>query len=136
MHEQRGTFNGIDTFGLTDFRRFDFTSILHSESEAYALKNRPDINSLLTQITKEKVIGESIATSHREEAERITEGIDFSIYSRGATYVPFDAAMTLLKDIDEENTTATVDHNVDHNNYQAHTRYFKKIWPSYMYTCQ
>jgi hypothetical protein len=137
MHEQRGTFNGIDTFGLSDFRQFDFSSKLLAESEARAIKNRPDVSSLLSQLVKEKVFGKSVAASRREEAEYMTSGIDYSVYSRGATYVPFDAAMMLMKDINAKEVFVTVDDHInDNQEQQVHTRSFKKIWPSFMYPCQ
>ena len=137
MHEQRGTFNGIDTFGLTDFRRFDFTSKLSAESESRAIKNRPDINALLSQIVKEKGIAKCVANSRRQEAEDMCNGIDYSIYSQGATYVPFDVAMCLLQDINAKDTPVIVDDNVDNQQLlREHTRYIKKYWPSFIYPCQ
>ena len=50
MHEQRGTFCGIDTCSLTNFGRHDFTSFLLSRTESYTIAHRPDINSLLSQL--------------------------------------------------------------------------------------
>jgi len=56
MHEQRGTFNGIDTCNVIDHGRFDQYSILRFEAEARSIFNRPDINVLLTQLSDQKVI--------------------------------------------------------------------------------
>ena len=66
MHEQRGTFNGIDSYSLKYFHRFDFTSKISAESEARSLVNRMNINAILTQLTKENVIGIYIANSRRK----------------------------------------------------------------------
>ena len=48
MHEQRGTFNGIDTCSITNFGNFDCCSYLRHESECRSIKFRPDINPLLS----------------------------------------------------------------------------------------
>lgn len=134
MHEQKGTFNGIDTFGLTNFRRFDFTSKLLAESEARAIKNRPDINALLTQLVKEKVFGESVANARREEAEELTRGINFEKYKFGSTYVPFEAAMGFLKENDPQDITVLCDDGG--NDQWACNRHFQKCWPTFLYPCQ
>ena len=56
MHEQRGSFQGIDTCDVTDFGDFSFTSILLDESESRSIMNRPDINSLLDSLEKDGYI--------------------------------------------------------------------------------
>ena len=66
MHEKRGTFNGLDSFSLTDFHRFDFTSKVSAESEARSVMNIMDINDLLTQLTEEILIGKFIANSRHK----------------------------------------------------------------------
>ena len=37
IHEQRGTFNGIDTYNITSYRQFDFCSKLLSDSESRSI---------------------------------------------------------------------------------------------------
>ena len=54
MHEQRGSFNGIDTFNVSSFRKFYFNSKLLNDFEGKENFNRPDINSLLNQLAEEK----------------------------------------------------------------------------------
>ena len=39
MHEQRGTFNGIDTCNVTSYGRFDFCSKILNESEGRSIGN-------------------------------------------------------------------------------------------------
>eukprot|EP00957_Ditylum_brightwellii_P167932 12783290-Ditylum_brightwellii.AAC.1 len=56
MHEQQGTFLGIDACSITNFGDFSFCSKLLHNAEVRSLRNRPDINALLTQLAKEKVI--------------------------------------------------------------------------------
>ena len=46
MHEQRGTFNGIDTCNVTSYGRFDFCSKILNKSEGRSIDNRPDKNPL------------------------------------------------------------------------------------------
>ena len=54
MHEQRGSFSGIDTCSITNVGKFDFTSILLGESEARSIICRPEINALLNNLVQEK----------------------------------------------------------------------------------
>ena len=56
MKEQRGNFNGIDTCDITQYRNFKLLSYLLEENESRSLFGRPDINALLDQFVKEKVI--------------------------------------------------------------------------------
>ena len=55
MHEQRDTFNGIDTCSVRDIVTFDFTSKLTSYSESRSIIHRPDKNALINQLAKLKV---------------------------------------------------------------------------------
>lgn len=135
LNEQRGSFNGIDTFTVTDFHRFDFTSILLYESESRALKYRPDTNAFLTQLVVDKVIGSCIAQSKRKEAEEYGKDLDIKKYIRGATYVPLDAAISLLRDLSRKPSRALVDHRSGPG-VRVHTRNFRKCWPSFLYPCQ
>ena len=48
MHEQRGSFQGVDTCNVTKFGNFNHNSYLLHESELLDIANRPDIISLLT----------------------------------------------------------------------------------------
>ena len=50
MHEQQGSFQGIDTCDVTDFGDFSFCSVILDESESRSIMNRPDINSLLDNL--------------------------------------------------------------------------------------
>ena len=50
MHEQRGSFQGIDTCDITDFGNFSYCSYLLDESESRSIMNRPDINSILDNL--------------------------------------------------------------------------------------
>lgn len=134
MHEQRGTFNGLDSFGLTNWRKFNLTSKLLAEAEARSLANRPDTNSLLTQLVNEHVIGESIANSRRIEAIDMTRNIDFYPFHRSATYVPLDIAMSFQRDTMEKEIEAVLDDREDDE--PDVIRKFKKCWPTHIYPCQ
>ena len=99
MHEQRGSFNGIDTCNISTYRKFDFHSTLLSQYESCSLMNRPDINSLLNQLVEEKAISKVTANGKREYASSRYNGFDFSKYYAGATYVPFHVSMSMQRDI-------------------------------------
>ena len=70
MHEQRGTFNGIDTCSIADYGNFNFCSKLLDKSEGRSIKNRPDTNALLTQLSNAHIISANVATTRREAAEK------------------------------------------------------------------
>ena len=95
MHEQRGTFNGIDTCNLTSFHNFSFRSKLLSEAESRAIINRHDINALLSQLTMEKKISTKIANDKRRLASQLYGNFDFEPFTYGATYIPLEVAMAI-----------------------------------------
>ena len=93
MHEQRGTFCGINTCSLTNVGRHDFTSFLPSQTESYAIAHRLDINSLLSQLVQEKQLSSCIVNAKREEAKVQNTGVDFDSSMNGTTYVPMNIAI-------------------------------------------
>ena len=134
MNEQRGSFTGIDTFTLSEYRRFDMTSKLLGESEARAIKFRPDTNALLSQLVKENAIGRSVANSKRAEAEEIVGDMNVKSLLSGATYIPFQGAMIFLNDLVSVEISVLVDDREE--NEPSYHRTFKKCWPSFIYPCQ
>ena len=55
MHEQRGSFNGINTFNISTYQKFDSNSKLLYYFESISIINRPDIDSLLKISTRTSV---------------------------------------------------------------------------------
>ena len=53
MHEQRGSFQGIDTCDVVMFGNFSFPSMLLDQSESRSIQYRPDINALLDTLQKD-----------------------------------------------------------------------------------
>ncbi len=109
MHEQRANFNGIDTCNISSYRRFDFVSSLLTELESVAIVNRPDINSLLNQLVDERVMSKETAKGKRNFATSSTTSVDFYKYYYGATYVPFESAMSMHKDLSINMISVTID---------------------------
>ena len=68
MHEQRGSFQGIDTCDVTDFGDFSFCSVLLDESESRSIINRPDINSLLDNLEQDGLMTSVTVEGLRERA--------------------------------------------------------------------
>ena len=99
MHEQRGSFNGVDTCNISSYRKFDFVSSLLTKFESVSIVNRPDINSLLNQLVDERILSKEVATGKRNYATSSTAAVDFSKYYHGATFVPFESAMSMQKDL-------------------------------------
>ena len=99
MHEQRGSFNGIDTCNISTYRKFDFRSSLLSKYESRAIINRPDINALLNQLIEEKTLSKFTANGKRAYASKLFFEFDFTKYYIGATYVPFEAAMSMQREL-------------------------------------
>jgi hypothetical protein len=134
MNEQRGSFNGIDTCSITNYGRFDFCSKLQHENECRSIGNRPDINALLTQLCKEKVMSKFVANIKRDDAELYCRDINFDVFTEGGTYVPIEAAMTMQRDIDEKDTTFIWDNRGD--DLPIIETYGKKLWPSLLFPLQ
>lgn len=51
MHEQKGSFQGIDTYDVTNYGDFGYVDYNLDESEARSIRFRPDINMLLDDRT-------------------------------------------------------------------------------------
>ena len=133
MQEQRGTFGGIDTSNITSYHNFSFRSKLLSESESRSIINRPDINSLLTQLVEEKKISKIAANEKRLLAKRLYEEFDFDPYLCGGTYVPIEKAMMIHRARNSPIVEVTIDDIDDQNEITIKT---KKNWPSTLYLHQ
>ncbi len=68
MHEQRGSFQGVDTCDVTNYGDFSFCSVLLDESELRTIKHRPDINALLDSLEKDGFLSEVTVNGLRERA--------------------------------------------------------------------
>ena len=138
MHEQRGSFNGIDTCNVTSYRDFSFRSKLLSDYESMYILNRPDINSLLNQLVDERAISKHTAYDKRSYAKEVYNNFNFEPYITGATYVPLECALQMKHDVIDPSTTAVIDDRVDENGNHLNdiTMSFKKYWPSVLYPCQ
>ena len=99
MHEQQGSFIGIDTCNITSYRKFNFQLSLLTHSESTTILNRPDINSLLNQLIEEKIISKTTANGKRSFASSKYSNFDFSKYYIGSTYVPFAAVISMQRDL-------------------------------------
>ena len=104
MHKQRGTFCGIDTYSLTNFGKHDFTSFLLSQTESNTIANRPNINSLLSQLVHEKQLSSCIVNAKKEEAKVQNVGVDFDSSINGATYVPVNVAIKFEQALQRNHT--------------------------------
>ena len=136
MHEQRGTFYGIDTCSLTNFGRHNFTSFLLSQTESYTIAYRPDINSLLSQLVDEKHLSSCIVNTKREEAKVQNADVDFDSSINGATYVPLNVAIKFEQALQKNIQSATVIVDNRANDEQEYNLHFNKPWPLCRYPCQ
>ena len=109
MHEQRGSFNGIDTCNVTTFNKFDFRSKLLRDSEARYLLNRPDINALLSQMVNEERISKTFANDKRKYAEDFYGDFDYQPYYYGSTYIPIEHAMEMKKELIDSSIQVIID---------------------------
>lgn len=139
MHEQRGTFNGVDTCNLTTYRQFGFRSKLLSDSESRSIIHRPDINSLLSQMVEEGDMSQFICDSKRKLAEATWGKTDVEKYYRGSTYVPFRAAISMQRDTLDPSIGIVSDMRGFDDNGNALPelrRMTKKFFPSILNPCQ
>ena len=58
MVEQRGSFQGIDTFEVTAFKDFGFGSAILDDSESRILSYRPDIRAMLSTYVENGIISQ------------------------------------------------------------------------------
>ena len=65
MHEQRGSFQGIDTCDVVMFGNFSFPSMLLDQSESRSIKYRPDINALIDTLQKDGHMSKEMMKCHR-----------------------------------------------------------------------
>ena len=133
MHEQKGSFNGIDTCSVTFFGKFDFQSTLSAVSDARALSQRPDINSHLTTLVKEKIISSDTASSRIAEAELISRTIDYEPYYNASTFVPLEKALSMQQE-NAQPRFAKVPTSRGGTANEAIT--FRVGWPRNIYPCQ
>ena len=56
MHEQRGSFQRIDTCDVMDVGNFSFPFVLLDKSESRTILNRTDTNALLGKLQREEVL--------------------------------------------------------------------------------
>ena len=66
MHEQRGSFQGVDTHDLRKYGDFCFCLVLLDESESRTIAYRPDINALLTKLKKENIFSSNTIKMMKE----------------------------------------------------------------------
>jgi hypothetical protein len=135
MHSQRGNFNGIDTISYSTYGKFGSCSYLESEIEARTIQNRPDINALLNNLVKERVISKFAADEKRKESSRISEGTNFQKYISGATYVPLHVAMKLQQSLANPSKTIVIIDNRGDALPDIPVE-VKVCWPVYIYPCQ
>ena len=137
LYEQKGTFNGIDTFGLTDFQNMSISSELLAHYESLSIVHRKDINSLLTQLVEKKKIGKVVANDRRKEATYRVDKLkmDFDSIVFGSTYVPIAATMCFVEDQMTHTSERTFTCPGDEGSRVMFKR-FRPIWPRFLYPCQ
>ena len=133
MHEQRGTFNGIDTCNITSYRNFNFRSVLLRNAEARSIINRPDINALLSQMVEEGTMSKCVAEGKRVHAQKKFGDFNFHKYVVGATYVPLECAILMQRELNDTIIKAYDDENINSGDVSAS---FKRSWPLMIYPCQ
>ena len=138
LYEQKGTFNGIDTFGLTDFQNMAINSELLAHYESLSIFHRKDINSLLTQMVKENKIGKVVANDRRIEANyRVNKlEMDFDSLVAGSTYIPINAIMCFVKDQSTPHLLYRSFNRPGNEDTRVMINKFRPIWPRFLYPCQ
>ena len=133
MFNQNGTFNGIDTCNAVSYGRFDFNSKLLVEAEVRSIFNRPDINAHLTKLRIENVISDYVKKGEREFVTRYSEGINYDMYTKGATYISLEDSILLQRETKNNKISALYD---DGDNPQPIRMFFNKYLSKYLYPCQ
>ena len=104
MHEQRGSFQGIDTCDITDFGKFSFCSLLLDESESRSIANRPDINSLLDNLKNDGLLtSETVDGIRKRSRNNCPSDEVMEKCLEGSTYVGLEDSMQMQHEIVEGN---------------------------------
>ena len=107
--EQRGSFNGIDTCDITNYGDFSFCSKLLDENESRAIAHRPDINALLSKLMKSNILSKEAIKNMRDSAKsKFPDDNSLMEYWQGATYISFDDAIELQRQIGEVELTEVI----------------------------
>ena len=132
MHEQKGSFNGIDTCSVTLFGKFDFQSSLSAVNDARSLSQRPDIHAHLQTLVNEKVISDYVKRGREKDAICRSQNIDYEPYFSASTYTPLHVAMAMLK----ENAQPRYSKSPEVGMRTEEITTFKVGWPQNIYPCQ
>ena len=135
MHEQRGSFQGIDTCDVTNFGDFGYCSKLLNESESRSIKHRPDINALLDNLVSDNLMSPGTVKHMREWA--MTSGPSDDVMKKclhGATYVGLEDALLMQYEVGQDKSIKVLCDNEspDYTNV-IHT---KIIWIQSIIHCQ
>ena len=96
MHEQKGSFQGIDTCDICNFGDFLFLSILLSESESRSISNQTDINNLLDKLERSGFISQQMVNDMREIASLPKYSYEnLKKFMIGATHIPLQDCLNL-----------------------------------------
>ena len=133
LYEQKGTFNGIDTFGLTDFHNMGISSELLAHYESLSIVYQKDTNALLAKLSKDKIIGKCVVNDRRKEAKYRVKKLDMDVDDivSGATYVPIETAMRFIRK--QSSSTVKTYYDTESQNY---SEFFFPKWPLSLFPCQ
>ena len=125
LYEQKGTFNGIDTFGLTDFHNMGISSELLAHYESLSIVYRKDTNALLAKLSEDKIIGKCVVNDRRKEAKYRVKKLDMDVDDivSGATYVPIETAMRFIRK--QSSSTVKTYYDTESQNYSEF--FFPKV---------
>ena len=112
MHEQRGSFQGIDTCNVASIGNFNHNSQILRESELAFIGNRPDIVSLLSDLVKKKKMSELLKDSLIDLAQtnKLSEEKIASLL-HGSTFIGLEDSMKmqeLLCDVGKRKIRVTI----------------------------
>ena len=94
---------------LLNFGRFDLTSKILSESEAIEMMNCSDMNDIISQPPKEKIISKYAVDSMNTEAKSSTKYVDLKTYIFGLKCVSLEAEMLLQRETTEKKIQIIID---------------------------
>ena len=112
------------------------TSLLNAQTEARIIRNRPDINALLSQLVNQKKISNFVANGRRKECKNITDGVDYNAYIYGSTFVPLETAIDIQREIQKSDNKIQVIIDQCPNGECDQTIQIRPSWPTILYPCQ
>lgn len=137
MHEQKGSFQGVDTCSITNYGDFSFTSVLLDQFENRSIAMRSDINALLNHLKKDEHLSTVTVEGMRQRAKTVyPDTSELDQFINGSTYVSFKDALVTQAELSVISSEVPVLLDVNGNGSNPTPYQSSPNWPKSIHVCQ